>query len=119
TGPVGGLSSTPAKYAIYLQGVFNTDYTIELTQNEAAAAAVVPQAKQNVLIETNGGTINWLEAGGLTTTLAAFSTATLGFTGAINNITVDNYVLGNLVATLNSIFAVNGLNVVFSTNPAD
>jgi len=119
TGPVGGIATDPAKYAIYIQGVFNTDYTIEVTQNEATAAATVPQAKQNFLIETQGGTINWLEAGGLTTTLSGFSAAVLGFTGAINGMSVDQYILLNVVTTLNSIFASNGLNVVFSTNPAD
>lgn len=119
TGRIGGLATDPAKYAIYIQGVFNTDYTIEVTQNEATAAATVPQARQNVLIETHGGTVNWLEAGGLTTTLAGFSAATLGFTGSIGNLVANDYILTNLVAKLNSIFTSNGLNVVFSTNPAD
>lgn len=119
TGPIGGLSTDPAKYAIYIQGVFNTDYTIEVTQSENAPVAAVPQARQNILLETTGGTINWLEAGGLSTTLAAFSGAVLGFTGSLNNLPVDDYILTNLVTKLNSIFAANGLNVVFSTNPAD
>jgi hypothetical protein len=118
TGRVGGVATDPAVYAIYLQGVFNTDYTIEVTQNETAPSLPTPQNRQNVFIETRGGTIDWLEAGGITTVLAPYSAAVLGFTGtAFNGQNVGDYILSNLVSTLNGIFAANGLDVVFSTDP--
>lgn len=42
----------------------------------------------------------------------------LGFTGSVGVQTVQDYILSQLVVRLNSIFTGNGLNVVFSTNPA-
>ena len=45
----------------------------------------IVKRKQNVFIETRGGTIDWLQAGGLTTTLSAFRTDILGFTGTRPN----------------------------------
>jgi hypothetical protein len=117
-GKIGGLATDPAVYAIYLQGVFNTDYSILVERTDNAPVAVVPQSKQNILIETRGGAIDWLQAGGLTTTLEPFRASVLGFTGSVGVQTVQDYILSQLVVRLNSIFTGNGLNVVFSTNPA-
>ncbi len=118
-GRIGGLATDPAVYAIYIQGVFNTDYSLVVSRTENAPAAVVPQAKQNVLIETRGGEIDWLQAGGLKTALQPFTAGVLGFSGTVGILGVGDYVLQQLVARLNGIFTANGLNVVFSTNPAD
>lgn len=116
-GRIGGTAAEPATYAVYLQGVFNTDYTIEVTQTADTTLPTTPQTSQNIFLETRGGVIGWLEAGGLTTTLAPYAASVLGFTGAVGGMPVDQYILTNVVSTLQSIFASTGLNVNFSTNP--
>lgn len=117
-GRIGGLATDPAVYAVYLQGVFNTDYSITVQRTENAPAAEVPTSKQNFFIETRGGVIDWLQAGGLKTTVAPFAAGVLGFSGSVGLQSVTDYVLSQLVVRLNSIFTGNGLNVVFSTDPA-
>ncbi len=116
---LGGAPGQAASFALYLQGAFNTDYTIVTTEQEGATLAAIPQAKQNILIETHGGTVNWLEAGGLITKLLPFASSVLGFTGNVGGLPVDQYILTHLQSTLQSIFTATGLNVVVSTNPAD
>jgi hypothetical protein len=105
----------PASYAIYLQGVYNTDYQIEVVQSGASA---IQRSSQNVLIETRGGLIDWLETSGTATNLQAFSTSVLGFTGKINGMTVDDFVLSSIITDLNLLFAASGVDVQFSTNPS-
>lgn len=113
-GQIGGAGD--ASYAVYIQGAFNTDYTIQVTQGAAVVGAIA-QTNQNFFIETRGGSVNWLELGGLTTQLDPFTSGVLGFTGTIAGQPVDQYLLTRAVATLNQIFADNGLDVRFSTNP--
>lgn len=104
-------------FALYLQGVFNSDYTIEVVTN---GTGVLPTSSQNFLIETNGGSVNWLEAGSTTTQLARFSAESIGFRGFVtNNQNADEYILSNLITQLNNLFAGPGFDVTFSTNPAD
>lgn len=105
----------PASYAVYLQGVFNGNYTLLVEQGTPIA---FEQRRQNVFLETRGGIIDWLEAGGQDTELAEFSTRVLGFSGSINNMPVETFVRTTLVNNLNEMFAAAGLDVVFSTNPA-
>lgn len=114
-GRLGFSTPTPASYAIYLQGVFNTDYSLEIVQQGTGA---VPRVRQNIFIETRGGSLSWLEAGGLTTTVDSFTGEALGFTGMINGIAVDQYILTNLVANLTAAYNALGADVVVSTNPA-
>jgi len=109
-------------FAVYLQGVFNTDYGIEVvTQGTGANTS----NRQNVLIETAGGVVDWLEVGGRTTTITPFDARSLGFTGTLNSgENVQDYIVGQLVAQLNALFrgssgGLSGLDVVFSNNPAD
>ncbi len=113
-----GISSpVPASYSLYLQGAIRSDYTLEIVQQGTGSTTLTPQ---NVFLETNGGLIDWLEAGaGVTTALSAFSSSAVGFTGQINGQAVDTYVLNNLVASLNSVFTAANVNIVISTNPND
>jgi hypothetical protein len=48
----GGTAGQAGTYAIYLQGAYNTDYTMQVTQQEGATAIPIPQAKQNLFLET-------------------------------------------------------------------
>lgn len=108
-------------FAVYLQGVYNTDYVIEVVQ---AGTGELVRARQNVFIETNGGEINWLQVAGAVTSIAPFNAATLGFTGSASNAQpVQTYILSQLTSALNSLFRGSttgpGLDVRFSTNAAD
>lgn len=106
-------------FAFYVQGVVQTDYTLVFS-TDGVAAALPEKPRQNFFIETGGGTIDWFQAGGLSTTLAPFNVSSLGFNGSLaNGQTIAQYVLDNLVADLNALYQNAGLDVVFSTNPAD
>jgi hypothetical protein len=118
-GRIGGSESEWATYAVYLQGVFNTDYRLEVVQTEAIQNLPLPRTRQNVFIETRGGLIDWLEAGGLTTELAGFDPAMLGFTGTMGGVPVSQYILTSLVSNLRAVFNATGVTVNISTNPVD
>ncbi len=116
-GAQGVPTVVPAAYALYIQGAIRSDYTLEITQQGTGSVATTAQ---NVLLETQGGLIDWLEAGDkLTTQLAAFSSSVIGFTGQINGVSVDNYILTNLLSNLNALFTAANVNINFSTNPND
>jgi len=106
----------PAPYAIYLQGAIRSDYTLEvITRGQGTNVKVT----QNVLLETLGGVIDWLEAGeSLSTRIEPFSTGVLGFSGQFDGLSADAYVLNNLVANLNAALAAANLNILISTTPA-
>jgi hypothetical protein len=107
-----------ARFAVYIQGIRNTDYQIEVVTH--AGTETTQRNNQNFLIETAGGVIDWLEAGGQTTTLRPFLASVLGFNGTINGLPVQDYIVTSLVAQLNSLFrGSSGFNVTFSANPAD
>lgn len=117
----GDIPGAAGSFAVYLQGVYNTDYTIEVV---TGGTGQITPTRQNVFIESFGGSVNWLEVGGLTTTLSQFLPQTLGFTGsASNGQPVRDYILTQLASSLNALFqgasAGSGLNVRFSTNPSD
>ncbi|MEO1008132.1 MAG: hypothetical protein AAFX79_06175 [Planctomycetota bacterium] len=151
-------------YAVYLQGVFNADYQIEVqrsvvapgveafagpdgtfgtfddierllqgrfrytfnagpdgtpgTADDSVDGALIP-VSQNVLIEFDGGEIDWLEVGGQITELLPYSSSALGFTGTIDDIPVDRFVRDQVVDNLNSIFQSAGFDVTFSENAGD
>lgn len=106
-----------APYAIYLQGAFNTDYAIEV--RTLGSAEFVTRA-QNFFIETQGGSIDWLRAGGLVADLDPFSTKSLGLSGTNEQgVPIDQVVLDGLLDRLEQLYADRGLDVTFSTNPAD
>ncbi|HYE62458.1 MAG TPA: hypothetical protein VD997_10710 [Phycisphaerales bacterium] len=110
-----------ARLAVYIQGVRNTDYQIQIVTGARIEDTTRPT--QNFLLETAGGIINWLEAGGQATSLLPFFASSLAFTGTINGQSVQDYIITSVVATLNSLFQSsgggNGFDVNFSANPAD
>jgi hypothetical protein len=114
---VGGTPGEAGSFAVYLQGAFNTDYTLEVVTHAAAPLTPIPKASQNVVIELNGGVIDWLEAGNLPTRLAPFNAGVLGLTGTINGQPVNNYIINNVITRLNQIFGATGLEVNFATSP--
>ncbi len=117
-----GAPGAAGTFALYLQGTINTDYQVQVVTDPTTTVAL-PTTRQNVLIETNGGSVDWLQAGGLTSTFGGFNARALGFSGTFNGLPVNTYILNNLVAALNGLFQSNsggsGLDVHFSTNPAD
>jgi hypothetical protein len=106
-----------AALAVYIQGVYNTDYQVEVVVD---GSGTITQTVQNVLIETNGGTVDWLEASGRSTQLTGFNAQTLGFNGTLSGgQDVQSYILQQAVLRLQQTFNAAGLAVNFSTNPAD
>ncbi|MCW5764621.1 MAG: hypothetical protein KIT68_01430 [Phycisphaeraceae bacterium] len=116
-------------FSMLVQGMLRTDYELEV-QNLGVLGALPTQRTQNFLIETRGGSVNWLEPN-RTTTLAAFDAIVNGFSGFIGAQTVNSYILNGdggpqpgLIASLQAIFnAIPGFvansTVRISTNPAD
>ena len=112
----GVRSPVPAAYAIYLQGAIRSDYTLDVITRGRGA---INTSSQNILLETLGGVIDWLEAGtGRTTNIEHFSASVLGFSGQIDGIGVDDYVIQRLVSGLNDMFLAANLDVRVSTSPA-
>jgi len=115
-GAQGITNPVPAPYAIYLQGAIRSDY--ELSVVTKGRGNVVKDG-QNILLETMGGVIDWLEAGdGLSTRIDPYSTSVLGFSGQIGGFAADTYVLNNLVSNLNAMMVAANLNITISTTPA-
>ena len=112
------LGSTGAgTFAAYIQGVYNSDYQLEVVTDGTGSATL---KSQNVFIETRGGSVDWLQVGGITSEFGGLDISTLGFTGvATNGQAVNDYFLGRLVSSLNSLYQGAGYDVTFSTNPAD
>jgi hypothetical protein len=105
-------------FAVYLQGIVQNDYQLVVENLGAATAAT--RKTQNIFIETNGGDVSWLEAGGLTTRLEGFNVSRLGFSGSVNGSTsVQTDVLNRTISSLNALFQGAGFDVNFSTNPGD
>ena len=130
--PVTGAASTNGTFAVYVQGVTRSDYTVEIVKQRAAtvATAVTPlnQRTQNFLIETGGGQVTWLEANPYTpTTLDVFDPGTNALVGNINGVSAATYIInspaaanpaGGVVQRLRALF--NGTNAPgFTTNVAD
>jgi hypothetical protein len=112
-----GTTNEAGTFAAYVQGVYNTDYTLEVVTDGTGTAQT---HSQNVLLETNGGSIDWLQAGGYTTELNAFNINALGFNGtAANGLPAQTYLLNTLVANLNALYQGAGFDVRFSINAAD
>jgi hypothetical protein len=113
-----GAPGQAGRFAVYIQGVRNTDYQIQVVTQ--GSTETIQRTTQNFFIETQGGIINWLEAGGQSTELRAFAASTLGFNGSINGLPVQDYIVSNVIAQLNNLFrGGSGFNVNFSANPAD
>lgn len=112
-----GASGQAGTFALYLQGVINSPYEIELT---TLGTGTITKQTQNIFIETGGGSVDWLEAGGLTTQLTGFDPRLLAFTGSTTGgQPVGDYILQRMISSLNALYQGAGLDVNFSTNPAD
>jgi hypothetical protein len=104
-------------FALYVQGVYNTDYTIQLDTIGTGTRATT---SQNVFIETEGGSVDWLQVAGQVTNLISFDASSLGFRGSFaNGSTVRDYIVDSLISRLNAIYDAAGLDVTFSNNASD
>lgn len=115
-GRVGSSGASPGSYAVMLQGAFNTDYVLEVVLGDAAAPV---KQRQNIFIETRGGTVDWLEVGGLVTSLRPYLVSVLGFTGSDGGVPIGTAILDDVIANLEDAFTAAGIDVALSTNPAD
>ncbi len=100
--------ANPGTYALYVQGALTSTYGIEITKLGTATPLV--QAAQNFVIETNGGSIDWLDSFA-PTNLAPFSGLTLANVNGLGGLTAREYTLSTLTARLNALFAVAGVPV--------
>lgn len=85
------------------------------TGDDSVSSEIQTQS-QNVLVEFNGGSIDWLEVGSLDTDLLPFSSRALGFSGTIDGLPVDTFVQRELIDNLNDIFQGAGYDIMFSSN---
>lgn len=112
-----GVPGAAATFAVYIQGANNADYQLEVN---TLGSGSITKTGQNVVIETNGGIVNWLRVGGLGTTITPFDARVLGFQGLLNNgQDAQTYIISRLVGGLNSLFQGAGFNVRFSTSSSD
>lgn len=112
--------SVPAVYALYLQGSIRSDYTLEIVQQGVVSASVAAPTRQNVLLETLGGMIGWLEAGNnVNTDIDPFDLSVLGFSGQFDGLSVNEFVLNRVITKINAIFTAANADVVVSSNAAD
>lgn len=117
-GRVDAGDTTAGTYAVYIQGVFNANYRLEIVNLGIADRAT--RQTQNVLIETNGGTVEWLRAFGLDQELLEFSADTIGISGtASNGQEIDDFLVDYIVSSLNTLFATSDLAITVSSNPND
>ncbi|VAX39679.1 hypothetical protein MNBD_PLANCTO03-1269, partial [hydrothermal vent metagenome] len=123
-----------AKYAIYVQGVINSDYRLEIV---TSGSREIIKRRQNIVLETNGGSVDWLEVGGVRTEIGAFMPSSLGFTGqASNGQKIEDYILDSVTNIMQQTFDSvvvgagpdgefgtdddeRGLDINVSANPAD
>ena len=128
------LPGKPASYAVYVQGVTNTDYRLEVV---TAGSREIVRRKQNILLETAGGSVEWLEVGGITTPIGPFVASALGFTGvAPNGQQIDTFILDRVTEIMQGVLDsvvvgagsdgifgtsddLRGLDVTVSTDPSD
>ncbi|MFG0260477.1 MAG: hypothetical protein ACF8LK_09020, partial [Phycisphaerales bacterium JB041] len=128
------VEGAAAKYAIYVQGVLNTDYRLEVV---TSGTRELTQRRQNFFLETRGGNVDWLEVNGQVSDVKGFDAGSLGFTGrAENGQRIDQYILDSVTAIVQDTFDgvvsgpggdgvfgtsddERGLDINVSTNPAD
>ncbi|HZW06269.1 MAG TPA: hypothetical protein VFF65_04025, partial [Phycisphaerales bacterium] len=102
-------------FALYVQGLHQSNYSVEITRL-ADGTPATPQS-QNFLIETNGGSVDWLNAF-VPTALSRFS-GTLDATIPGLGMSTREYILSNLIANLNSFFTSVGIDVTISRTSDD
>ncbi len=104
-----GDSSSDRIYAIMVQGNQQSDYRLQVTVSNGNGQTPATNGGQNVVIETNGGSIDWLESYG-ETTLDGFDLGVLGMKGQ------EALVLGLLLDGLETIYS--GYDITFATSSA-
>ena len=92
------------------------DDNVAGTGDDSVDALLITES-QNVFVEFNGGSIDWLQVGGVTTELLPFSSSALGFSGTIDGLPVDTFVRREVVSNLNAIFQGAGYDITFSATP--
>lgn len=111
------LAGRAASYALYVQGVYNTDYRLEIVTD---GTGQFTQRRQNFFIETNGGEIDWLEAANQITRLIGFDAGVLGFEGeTASGQDLTQFFVDRIISNLQAVFESTGLDVRISTNPRD
>ena len=126
-------------FAFYVQGPVQSDYTLEITQalppdadgdsltgaDDRLNFVTDTSRAQRVLIETNGGRVDWLQVAGIENQFGAFDASSLGFAGTLGDGVRDvtEFITDELVTRLDAIFSGPvggggaGYNVIFSTDP--
>ncbi|MEL7485184.1 MAG: hypothetical protein AAFN41_12650, partial [Planctomycetota bacterium] len=84
-------------YAVYLQGVFRGDYQLEVVTQGTGQLQTGPQ---NVLIESEGGTVDWLAVDGSPVSFSGFDAEALGFSGLVDNVQIEDFILNSVVERL-------------------
>ncbi len=125
-----------ARLSLYVEGAVRSNYSLDVQQLASVTPTPVntQAVTQNILIDTRGGTINWLETGNRPTSLLAYDPTDNGFTGVYNGFNALDYILtsnaavnaNSLVLQLQNAFnSIAGFNpggqplVRVSANPAD
>ncbi len=107
--------STPGRFAVYVQGAIRTDYQLQITTQGTGSAV---RGSQNLLIETRGGVIDWLEAGGITTTIGGFKSSVVGFSGPHQRRRPSTTTSSTISSpTFNDVFAAANIDINISSDP--
>mgnify|MGYP000417153034 CR=1 FL=1 len=112
-----GTNGGAGTFATYVQGIVNSDYQLEIITDGSGSTQ---RRTQRIFLETNGGTVDWLETGNRVTDLLPFDARSLAIAGSVaNGQPAQTYILNSLVTNLNALFRSVGVDVIFSTNPGD
>ncbi len=112
-----GVPGGAGTYAVYVQGTVQSDYTLEIVTQGTGTLISSPRV-QNILIETSGGTVDWLGQNAGPSVLQPFRSSAVGFSGVIGSQPVDSYIISNLVANLQALFTASGVDIRVSSDPA-
>ncbi|MGE3108740.1 MAG: beta strand repeat-containing protein [Phycisphaerales bacterium] len=112
-----GVPGGAGTYALYVQGAVQSDYSLEIVTQGTGTLVSSPRV-QNILLETTGGTVDWLGEHLGSTVLQPFRSSAVGFSGVIGSQPVDSYIISNLVANLQALFTASGVDVRISSDPA-
>ncbi|MFG0330476.1 MAG: beta strand repeat-containing protein [Phycisphaerales bacterium] len=99
---------TTGVYAVYVQGNLENDYSLTIEYDTSTAGTISLPARQNVLLETNGGFAEWL--GRFGTDINKFNLNNLGFGGQ------ENTVLSTVIDEVETKFENAGVTVNLELN---
>ena len=114
-------------FAAYVQGVVQTDYTLEVKTVGSVTTLPAAPLSQNVLVDFGGGTVNFIQANPYkTTSFEAFDAESVGLAiniqtgpGEFDVVSATQYIRDQTVLALQAAFDAAGLNVIVSANPGD